>query len=147
LNCLVFRIPVANDYVILCFILQRLHYTPRPFPLLSSFSKSSTTTTPSNKNPIAVLTSALSISRTLDTVRAVSFLLTLSRPKESPTIVIRVRHLSIGGSRTSVGRTSAVRSSVRGIVLVVCDEDGEGLGGGGTGVVGAFSGLDGGGDF
>jgi hypothetical protein len=64
-------------------------------------------------------------------------------PEESP--VIRISSHFVGGSRrgASVGLAGPVGGAVDGIVLVVCFEDGEGLGLVGARVVAAFGGLDG----
>ena len=51
------------------------------------------------------------------------------------------------GRGTSIHAAGSVRRAVVRIVLVVCFEDGEGLGPRDAGVVGAFGGLDCGGDF
>lgn len=48
-------------------------------------------------------------------------------PKERPAIIIIIRHLAIRRRGASVRFAGTVGSAVGGVVLVVGDEDGEGL--------------------
>lgn len=48
-------------------------------------------------------------------------------PEESPAILIGFRHLCVRGRSARVGLACSIRSTVRGIVLVVGGEHGEGL--------------------
>lgn len=67
-------------------------------------------------------------------------------PEERPTAIFVLHLRRCLGRSAGVSRTGAVRSAVIAIVLVVCDEHRERLGGRGACVVAAFRCLDGGGD-
>ena len=95
-----------------------------------------------NKFSIRVLAPALASLRVLDATRTLATALALTAPEESPVIRISselVRSRSIA----FVSFTSTVGSTVVGIILVIDLEDSKGLLARDTGVVGAFSGLDG----
>ena len=68
-------------------------------------------------------------------------------PEKGPAIRINVRHLRSRGRSTCIRATCSIGSAMRAVILVICDEDSEGLGGRCAGVVGAFRCLDGFGHF
>jgi len=96
---------------------------------------------PKNKLPIRVLTPTNTSLRILDASSTLALTLSISIPKEGPVIRVRAQ-LTIGGCSTSVSHTSAVGSSMIGIVLVINLEHSKSLCLGGSGVVTAFGGLD-----
>jgi hypothetical protein len=98
---------------------------------------------PSHKLAVRRFTAANARIWIHDTTRTLAVTLALIAPEESP--VIRISSYLVGGSRRSagVGFAGSVGCAVDGIVLVVCFEDGEGLGLVGACVVAAFGGLDG----
>ena len=99
-----------------------------------------------NKSAIGVLATTLSSLGVLDTGCTVSGALSLITPVEDPVVRVLLQ-LRAGGGSAGVSTACSVGSAVVGVVLVVSLEDGEGLGRGGTGVVGALGRLDGLGDL
>jgi len=117
----------------------RLHLTSKSKSHLSNAIR-----LPHHKLPIhTTLTPTLPRPRIANTPNTLTLTLPSIPPKESPEIVISI-HLPSSGRRASIRLARAVRRAVDVVVLVVCFEDGEGLGGGGAGVVAALGGLDGG---
>lgn len=103
---------------------------------------------PRHKRPIAILTPARPIVRAANASRTHTLVPSLALLPEKRPAVLLVLHLPRRLRRLArIGVAVAVRCAVRGVVLVVRLEDGEGLGGGGAGVVAALGGLDGRGDF